>query len=122
MKSAPWLFIAAVVAMSSAGRMAAGQQCSVSYSPDFSVYANEASDGTNIYTYVDLDSSGIMTLDGQCYNLPEIYHTAMLWNSVGTSSSGWVPFGQLCPDCYVSAEQDEEMPDASPGVDYVFDL
>jgi hypothetical protein len=107
MKSKFSTLVSAAVLAVCAGAYASAQ-CSVSYAPNFSLWEDLSADSTNIYTSVGLDGSGTMTLNGQC-DLPYIYHTALLWNSVGSASSGWAQFGQFCPDCYVSVEQDEEL-------------
>lgn len=119
MRSKLWLMIAAAALALLAGKEASAQGCSVSYDPSFSLWENVSVDGANIYTQVGIDGSGAMTVEGMC-DLPYIYHTALLWNSVGSASSGWQQFGEYCPDCYVSAEQDEELP-YDPTQTYTFD-
>lgn len=119
MKTPAWLFVIVSVLVLFVGGEASAQ-CSVSYSPDFSVWENVSADATNIYTEVGMDGSGTMTLSGEFCDLPEIVHTAYLWNSVGSASSGWVPSGDYCPDCYVSTEQDETLA-YDPAQTYTFD-
>lgn len=120
MKSRKWLFIAVAMAILSAAESAFAQQCYITYTPDFSSYANEAADETYIYTAVGVDGSGVMSTSGSCPNLSSIYHYPTLLNSIGSVSSGWVSGNQYCPDCYVSDEQDEDIP-YDPTLDYDFD-
>lgn len=49
-----------------------------------------------------------MTLEGSC-DLPEIVHSALLWNSIGSVGNSWEPTGDYCPDCYVSTEEDQTL-------------
>lgn len=118
MKSRIWIFLAALALF--VGVDASAQDCSVSFSPNFSLWENESADSTYISTQVGLDGSGTMTLQGGSCDLPEIEHTAYLWNSVGSASSGWQSFGEYCPDCYVSVEQDEGVA-YDPSQTYTFD-
>jgi hypothetical protein len=119
MKSRKWLFIA-ITAMFSAAHSAFAQQCYVSYSPNFSSYATEWADGTYIYTEVGVDGSGIMSTTGSCPNLSSIYHFPSFMNNIGSVSSGYVSGGQYCPDCYISEDQDEELPYDPTGPPYTF--
>lgn len=118
MKPRFWFLVMAAVALFACAS-ATAQGCFVSYDPSFSVWEDLSMDATNIYTEVGMDGYGTMTIEGQCYDLPYIEHSAYLWNSVGSASSGWVPAGDYCPDCYVSAEQGEETP-YSPNQTYDF--
>lgn len=119
MKSQKWLFIAVAVAMLSGAQSLFAQQCYITYVPNFSSYTNVAADETNIYTAVGVDGSGVMSTSGSCPNLSSIYHYSILMNSIGSVSSGWVSGSQNCPDCYVSDEQDEDLP-YDPDTDYTF--
>lgn len=114
-----WLFIAVAVVTLSATQSVFAQQCYITYTPYFSSYANVTADDTNIYTAVGIDGSGVMTTSGSCPYLGGIYHYSTLVNSIGNVSSGWVSGNQQCPDCYVSDEQDEELP-YDPDTDYPF--
>lgn len=64
MKSNFWLLTAAVLMILCSAGKATAQGCSVSYQPDFSVYTNETTDGTYLYTQVGIDGSGEMTESG----------------------------------------------------------
>lgn len=95
------------------------QQCYITYAPSLSSYTNLAIDETNIYTAVGVDGNGVMTTSGSCPNLSSIYHYSIILNSIGGVSSGWVSGSQTCPDCYISDEQDEQLP-YDPSATYTF--
>jgi len=108
---------------------ALGQSC-ITYQPDFSVYTDETTDGTNIYTSVLIDGSGTMTYNASLPGCAGIdigiaAHTPSVTNFIsqdgGGPTFGGTTFGTSeCPDCYVSFSNDQQFV-ANPGVEYNFE-
>jgi hypothetical protein len=105
-----WSLTMVLVSISFAVQPAPAQQCYITSTPYISTYTNETADESLIYTAVGVDGSGVMSTSGSCPNLSSIYHYTTILNSIGSVSSGWVTGSQYCPDCYISNEQDEELP------------
>jgi hypothetical protein len=121
MKSTLSWFIAGIFILSlSAGK--AAHACSVSFQPDYSVYTDESTDGTCIYTSVQIDGSGEMTVnysDPSCASLPPISHTPYVADTLNGGGGNWVSGGSYCPDCYLSSSTEQNIL-ATPGTDYTF--
>ena len=121
MKSALLWFVAGVFMLSLSAGRAAAQNC-VTYDPDYSVYADASTDGTSLYTSVEIEGSGTMTiLDNygcSSLNLNEVTHTPSADNAIG-GVGGWLSGTPECPVCYLSAINDQSIV-ATPGATYTF--
>lgn len=122
MKSSLWYLAAFILVLSSsAGRATA--QC-ITFSDDLATYTDESTDGTYIYTSVEIDGTEEMIVAPSCAPyLPQYYHTASSYNLLttpdGGSVGGWNTGGDVCPSCYLSSINDQSIA-AAPGVDVGF--
>lgn len=113
-----------VVAMT--GRATSQSGC-YSFSSDVGSYIDESTDGTYIYTSVEVDGSEDMTIYPQCSSYPEfqhIQHTPSAYNQLtpsgGSSVGGWSSGPAVCPSCYLSYTNDQSVP-FTQGVDCSFE-
>lgn len=107
------------------GKAQAQENC-ISFTPNFSTYTSESTDGTNIYGSTTLDGSGTMEINYQyewCESVvipPNIVHSPEVNMQIGSTTSYNQGPG-VCPDCYMSSDDDIEFDDADAGVIYDLD-
>lgn len=109
------LFI--IVCLLFALRFANAQGCRLDYTPEYSAYDSEASDGTNIYTSVVVDGSTVGEPSAGC-NETSAIHTPKAYNVIG-STGGWLTGSSVYMTSYVELENQQQLV-ATPGVTYTF--
>jgi len=93
MKSPLWCIAAFILAVSSLAGRATAQTC-ITLSDDLAAYTDESTDGTYIYTSVEIDGPEEMIIAPSCApDLPQFYHTPRAYNLLttpeGASVGGW---------------------------------
>ena len=105
-----WLGAGVLIVSLSAAR-ARAQSC-VTFQADYGVYTDLTSDGTNVYTSVELDGSGQMTANPNapgCILPPVLTHTPWTYN-LTAGVGGWSEGTPQCPDCYLDSTNDQSIP------------
>jgi hypothetical protein len=97
-------------------RFANAQGCRLDYTPNYAIYENESTDGTNIYTSVLVDGSTTGSPSAGC-DYPNAQHTPMAYNVTG-STGGWLTGTPGYMTSYLSVQNNQEVPGA-PGIIYL---
>ncbi len=112
----------AVVFLAAASTGAAAQSC-LTISTDYASYMSGSTDGVNLYASVLLDGSAYMEVQPYPYcepienELSSVTHTPLVGVTLG--SNNYPARGESgCPDCYIEAETDGTIANATQGEDY----
>jgi len=96
-------------------------QC-ITFQPNYSVYTDASTDGSKIYTTVEIDGSGTMTVNRSAPGCGGIVvsavHTPSTYNMTGTVGGLNTGEGE-CPDCYLYSRNDQIIV-GIPGEEYPF--
>lgn len=95
-----------------------GQGCLLDLTPHYSIYVNQSTDGTRIYTSVLTDGYADFTPSAGCTGQGAV-HTPKSYNLLN-STGGWGSGTSGCMACYLSYENDQSILPAE-ATDYEFD-
>jgi hypothetical protein len=101
-----------------AARISHAQGCRTIYFANYSTYATESSDGTNIFTTVLTDGSTTGGPPGPGCPMGPAFHYATSTNTIN-SVGGTMNGAHQCVGCYLSVQNNQQVP-AQEGIDYNF--
>lgn len=97
-----------IVCLLYAVKFANAQGCLVDYTPEYAIYQSESTDGTNIYTSVQVEGSMVGSPSAAC-NYNSAIHTPKAYNLLG-STGGWVSGNPGYMSSYISVTNNQAVP------------